>query len=72
MAERQGHDRSTCPIFGDGAAAVLLEPNTEGYGVLDEILRSDGSGELQLYMKAGGSRYPASIEGVTRQIRKYV
>ena len=48
-------DRSTCPIFGDGAAAVLLEPNTEGYGVLDEILRSDGSGELQLYMKAGGS-----------------
>ena len=52
-------DRSTCPIFGDGAAAVLLEPNTEGYGVLDEILRSDGSGELQLYMKAGGSRYPA-------------
>ena len=34
-------DRSTCPIFGDGAAAVLLEPNTEGYGVLDEILRSD-------------------------------
>ena len=57
-------DRSTCPIFGDGAAAVLLEPNTEGYGVLDEILRSDGSGELQLYMKAGGSRYPASIETV--------
>ena len=57
-------DRSTCPIFGDAAAAVLLEPNTEGYGVLDEILRSDGSGELQLYMKAGGSRYPASIETV--------
>ena len=57
-------DRSTCPIFGDGAAAVLLEPNEEGYGVLDEILRSDGSGELQLYMKAGGSRYPASVETV--------
>ena len=57
-------DRSTCPIFGDGAAAVLLEPNEEGYGVLDEILRSDGSGEMQLYMKAGGSRYPASVETV--------
>ena len=57
-------DRSTCPLFGDAAAAVLLEPDTEGYGVIDSILRSDGSGELQLYMKAGGSRYPASIETV--------
>ena len=59
-------DRSTCPIFGDGAAAVLLEANTEGLGVIDSILRSDGSGELQLYMKAGGSRYPASVETVNR------
>ena len=57
-------DRTTCPIFGDGAAAVMLEPNTEGYGVIDSILHSDGSGELQLYMKAGGSRYPASKETV--------
>lgn len=57
-------DRSTCPIFGDGAAAVLLEPNTEGFGVVDSILHSDGSGELQLFMKGGGSRYPASIESV--------
>ncbi len=57
-------DRSTCPIFGDGAAAVLLEPSTEGYGVIDSILHSDGSGERQLYMKAGGSRYPASEETV--------
>ena len=57
-------DRSTCPLFGDAAAAVLLEPDTEGYGVIDSILRSDGSGEMQLYMKAGGSRYPASIETV--------
>ena len=57
-------DRSTCPIFGDGAAAVLLEPSTEGYGVVDSILHSDGSGERQLYMKAGGSRYPASKETV--------
>lgn len=57
-------DRTTCPLFGDGAAAVLLEPNTEGLGLVDSILRSDGSGELQLYMKAGGSRYPASVETV--------
>lgn len=57
-------DRSTCPLFGDGAAAVLLEPNTEGLGVIDSMLRSDGSGELQLYMKAGGSRFPASAETV--------
>lgn len=57
-------DRTTCPIFGDGAAAVMLEPDTEGYGVIDSILHSDGSGELQLYMKAGGSRYPASKETV--------
>ena len=57
-------DRNTCPIFGDGAAAVLLEPNKEGYGVIDAILHSDGSGEQHLYMKAGGSRYPASEETV--------
>ena len=46
------------------AAAVLLEANTEGFGVVDSILHSDGSGEMQLYMKAGGSRYPASVETV--------
>ena len=57
-------DRSTCPLFGDAAAAVLLEANTEGFGVVDSILHSDGSGEMQLYMKAGGSRYPASVETV--------
>lgn len=54
------NDRSTCVIFGDGAGAVLLEPNTEGYGVRDSILRSDGGGRKYLYMKAGGSAYPAS------------
>ncbi len=57
-------DRNTCPIFGDGAAAVLLEPDKQGYGVVDSILHSDGSGEMHLYMKAGGSRYPASEETV--------
>ena len=57
-------DRATCIIFGDGAGAVLLEPNHEGFGVLDSILRSDGSGCQYLHMKAGGSKKPASIETV--------
>ena len=57
-------DRATCIIFGDGAGAVLLEPNDEGYGIQDSILRSDGSGCNYLHMKAGGSRKPASIETV--------
>lgn len=51
-------DRSTCIIFGDGAGAVLLEPNTEGYGVIDSILRADGSGRAYLHQKAGGSVKP--------------
>ena len=58
-------DRATCIIFGDGAGAVLLEPNTEGNGVLDSILRTDGSGKDYLHMKAGGSLKPASVETVT-------
>lgn len=58
-------DRSTCIIFGDGAGAVLLEPNEDGLGVLDSILKSDGSGAQYLHMKAGGSLRPASIETVT-------
>ncbi|MFI3285689.1 MAG: beta-ketoacyl-ACP synthase III [Rikenellaceae bacterium] len=57
-------DRKTCPIFGDGAAAVLLEPTQDGMGVKDSLLHSDGSGIQHLYMKAGGSRCPASIESV--------
>jgi len=57
-------DRATCIIFGDGGGAVLLEPNTEGYGVLDSILRSDGAGAKYLHMKAGGSVKPASMETV--------
>ena len=60
-------DRNTCVLFGDGAAAVLLEPNHDGYGVLDSILRSDGSGVEFLHMKAGGSLKPASIETVTNK-----
>lgn len=57
-------DRNTCVLFGDGAAAVLLEPNEEGYGVQDSILKSDGSGRDYLHMKAGGSLKPATMETV--------
>lgn len=57
-------DRNTCIIFGDGGGAVLLEPNTEGFGVVDSMLHSDGSGREFLHMKAGGSVKPASIETV--------
>ena len=57
-------ERSTCIIFGDGAGAVLLEPTTEEVGIMDHILRSDGSGEPHLHMKAGGSRKPASPETI--------
>ena len=48
-------DRATCPIFGVGAAAVLVEPTTEDYGIMDSILRTDGKGLPFLHMKAGGS-----------------
>jgi len=60
-------DRNTCVIFGDGAACVLLEPNEEGYGVQDSILKSDGAGRNFLNMKAGGSLRPASIETVANR-----
>ena len=57
-------DRSTCILFGDGAAAVMLEPTVDENGVIDTILRSDGSGEPYLHMKAGGSKRPASHKTV--------
>ncbi|MCI5058844.1 MAG: ketoacyl-ACP synthase III [Flavobacteriales bacterium] len=57
-------DRATCVIFGDGGGAVLLEPNTEGYGIIDARLYSDGNGEKHLHQKAGGSRRPPSLETV--------
>lgn len=53
-------DRATAPIFGDGAAAFMLEPTTEEFGVLDSILRTDGKGLPFLHMKAGGSVCPPS------------
>ena len=57
-------DRATCIIFGDGAGAVLLEPDTNGLGIMDSILRSDGNGASYLHMKAGGSLRPASQETI--------
>jgi 3-oxoacyl-[acyl-carrier-protein] synthase-3 len=57
-------DRATCIIFGDGAGAVLLEPNSEGLGMQDAILKSDGSGREYLHIKAGGSLKPASVDTV--------
>lgn len=58
-------DRTTCIIFGDGAGAVLFEPNEEGFGFMDEYFRSDGIGREHLYIKAGGSMLPASAETVS-------
>ena len=60
-------DRKTCPLFGDAAGAVLIEPTFEDLGVMDHILRSDGMGRDHLYMKAGGSLNPPSIETVTNR-----
>ena len=57
-------DRNTCVIFGDGAAAVLLEPRRDGNGIIDFVLRGDGAGREQLHMKAGGSLHPATMETV--------
>ncbi|WP_219223269.1 beta-ketoacyl-ACP synthase III [Pedobacter antarcticus] len=60
-------DRATCIIFGDGCGAVLLEPNTEGNGIMDAVLKTDGAGEQFLHQKAGGSVKPASHETVDKR-----
>lgn len=60
-------DRTTCIIFGDGAGAVLFEPNMEGLGLQDEYLRADGTGRQFLGMEGGGSIMPATIESVTNK-----
>ncbi len=57
-------DRATCIIFGDGAGAVLLEPDETGHGIVDSRLYSDGSGVVHLHQKAGGSVKPASHETI--------
>jgi len=59
-------DRTTCVLFGDGGGAVLLEPNTEGLGLMDSNLHTDGVGRKYLRLKAGGSAHPASKESVAR------
>jgi 3-oxoacyl-[acyl-carrier-protein] synthase-3 len=61
-------DRATCVLFGDGAGAVLLEPNDDGYGIMDSLIRSDGAGMIHLHQKAGGSRMPASAETVAKRL----
>ena len=60
-------DRATCIIFGDGAACVLLEPTAEDDGLIDSVLRSDGSGFQYLHMKGGGSAMPATEETVANR-----
>ncbi len=57
-------DRTTCPLFGDASGAVLLEPTTEEFGIMDYIFRTDGSGRKFLHQKAGGSVRPASHDTV--------
>ena len=61
-------DRATCVLFGDGAGAVLLEPQHNGYGIMDSLIRSDGSGMIHLHQKAGGSRMPATAETVAKRL----
>lgn len=61
-------DRNTAPLFGDGCAALLLEPTTEDVGVMDSILRMNGIGLKHLHMKGGGSAYPSSHETVDNRM----
>ena len=59
-------DRNTCPLFGDAAAAVMLEPSDKNLGVIDAVMHTDGIGLRHLLMKAGGSAYPATHESIDR------
>jgi 3-oxoacyl-[acyl-carrier-protein] synthase-3 len=61
------NDRNTSPIFGDGAGAVLLEPDTTGLGLIDSIMHVDGSGRQHLHQVAGGSLRPATFETILRR-----
>jgi 3-oxoacyl-[acyl-carrier-protein] synthase-3 len=65
-------DRSTCIIFGDGAGAVLFEPNYEGYGLQDEYLRSDGVGRDFLKIPAGGSLLPTSVDTLKNNMHNII
>jgi len=64
-------DRTTCVLFGDGAGAVMLEPNSEGFGIVDSILGSDGSGRHHLIQRAGGSVMPITSENINDK-KQYV
>lgn len=61
------NDRNTCPIFGDGAGAVMLEPTTDGNGIIDSYMKVDGSGRHHLHQVAGGSLRPATFETILRR-----
>ncbi len=61
-------DRATCVLFGDGAGAVLIEAQQNGYGIMDTLIRSDGSGMIHLHQKAGGSRMPPTAETVAKRL----
>src|SRR5256885_8887437 len=61
-------DRATCVLFGDGAGAVLIEPSTNGRGIRDVLIRSDGAGMPHLHQKAGGSRMPPTAETVAQRL----
>ncbi len=60
-------DRATCVLFGDGAGAVLVEPNKQ-YGIIDTLIASDGAGMPHLHQKAGGSRMPPTAETVAKRL----
>ncbi len=64
-------DRTTCVLFGDGAGAVMLEPNSDGYGIVDSILGTDGSGRQHLIQRAGGSVMPLTKENIDEK-KQYV
>jgi len=61
-------DRTTAPLFGDGAGVVMLEPTTEEHGIMDSLLRTDGIGMKHLHIKAGGSAIPASHETIDKKL----
>lgn len=61
-------DRTTCPLFGDAAGAVMLEPTTENVGVIDSLLHIDGKGVSHLHMYGGGSAYPSTKETVDKKM----
>jgi 3-oxoacyl-[acyl-carrier-protein] synthase-3 len=61
-------DRATCVLFGDGAGAVLVEPSSDGHGILDTVIRSDGAGMPHLHQKAGGSRLPPTAQTVASRM----